>query len=79
MTGRDIVLSLIKETGINQTNLAKLVGMKGQSNVSMALKTDMKLSVFTRFINALGYEVIIIPKKTGRKPANSIPVTLDEE
>lgn len=58
---------LMREAGLNQTQLAKLVGMKNQSNVSEALKRDMKYSLFLQMVDALGYEVIIQKKKPGRK------------
>lgn len=67
MKSADIIKTLLKDLGLNQTQLAALVGMKNQTNVSEALKRDMKISVFNRFINALGYEVVIRKKTSGSK------------
>lgn len=58
---------VMAEARINQTQLARLVGMKNQSNVSEALKRDMKYSLFAGMIEAMGYEIIIQKKKRGRK------------
>jgi hypothetical protein len=64
---REEIERVMKESGINQTQLAKLIGMKNQSNVSEALKRDMKYSLFVGMIEAMGYEIIIQKKKRGRK------------
>jgi predicted XRE-type DNA-binding protein len=67
MTAADEIKRVMKEAGFNQTQLAALVGMKNQSNVSEALKRDIKYSLFAKMINAMGYEIIIQKKKPGRK------------
>lgn len=67
MSGAEIVKSIMSETDINQTQLAKLVGMKNQSNVSEALKRDIKFSLFQKMIEAMGYEIIVQKKRRGRK------------
>lgn len=72
MTGSEIVTEVMHRSQINQTQLAKLVGFKNQSNVSEALKRDIKISVFQRMIDALGYEVVIQKKKPGKRPEGQI-------
>lgn len=67
MDAKSVVVAIMKSKDINQVTLAKMVGFKNQSNVSETLKRDMKISVFTRIIDALGYEVVIRRKNTGRK------------
>lgn len=66
-TSRVEVERVMDKEGFTQTQLAKLVGMKNQSNVSEALKRDMKYSLFLKMVEAMGYEVIIQKKKPGRK------------
>lgn len=66
-TSRVEVERVMDKEGFTQTQLAKLVGMKNQSNVSEALKRDMKYSLFARMVEAMGYEIIIQKKKPGRK------------
>lgn len=66
-TSGDIIRGLMKEAGLTQEQLAKLVGMRRQSNVSEALIRDMKYSIFVKMANSMGYEVIIRKNKPGRK------------
>lgn len=70
MTAKGIIVALMKEAGLNQTQLAPMVGMKNQSNVAESLRRDMKISVFLRFIDALGYEVVIRKKTETPKPGS---------
>lgn len=73
MKARDAIIFLQKETGTTQTQLAKLCGMKGQSNVSEALKRqDIKVSIVARFVEAMGYELVIQKKKPGRRTSEEI-------
>ena len=67
MNAKEIITKIMKEKGINQTMLAVLLGVPGQSTVSMALKRDMKVSVYAQYLDALGYEVVVRKKSTGRK------------
>ena len=67
MDAKSVITEIMKTKGLNQTQLAALVGMRNQSNVSEALKRDMKISVFAKLIGALGYEVVVRKKSTGRK------------
>lgn len=64
---RIAIEAVMNREGFTQTQLAKLVGMKNQSNVSEALRRDMKYSLFEKMVEAMGYEVIIQKKKPGRK------------
>lgn len=67
MKAKAVVEAVQKETGFTQKMLAASTGMKNQSNVSEALKRDMKISVFCRFINAMGYEVVVRKKRPGNQ------------
>lgn len=64
---REEILRIMKEADLNQTQLARLLGMKNQSNVSEALKRDVKFSLFEKMVDAMGYEIIIQKKRRGRK------------
>ncbi len=64
---RTIIEEIMKETGLTQAQLAKLVGMKSQTNVSEALKRDMKYSLLEKMVEAMGYEIVIQKKRRGRK------------
>lgn len=67
MKARSIVEAVQKESGFTQKMIATGAGMKNQTNVSEALKRDMKISVFCRFINAMGYEIIVRKKRPGNQ------------
>lgn len=75
MIGTDALRAIMADEGLNQAQVAKLVGMKNQSNVSEALKRDMKISLFAAFADAMGYEVIIQKKKKGPKPDGAYVIT----
>ena len=65
MTAANAVRELMKRRSVTQAELAEKVGMKNQSNVSEALKRDMRVSVFVRFVDALGYKLVIEGKVKG--------------
>ena len=65
---------IMKEKGITQKDLAALVGMKRQTNVSEAFKRDMKVSLVARFADALGYELVLVKEKGGRKEDGRIKI-----
>lgn len=72
MTGRDTIEAIMDKKGITQGELAKLVGFPGQSTVSEKLKRDIKISVFVKMVNALGYEIVIRERGQGRKHKGDI-------
>ena len=67
MTTKEILTAIMQEKGITQMQLATMIGAKNQTNVSMMLSRDMKVSNLTRCAEMLGYEVVLRKKKTGRK------------
>ena len=62
LPSRIIITAAMNDSGINQKQLAELIGMKNQSNVSEALKRDMKVSLFIKMLDAMGYEIIVQKK-----------------
>ena len=66
MTAKEAVMEILKEKGLKQADLAKMVGLRNQSNVSETLKREIKVSVLVRFLDALGYRVVIEKKTNGR-------------
>ena len=79
MTGPDIVKKILFEKDILQSQLAKMTGMRGGSNVSEALRHDLRLSTFCKFLDALGYEVIVKKRQPGRKERDVIVVTYPDQ
>lgn len=78
MTAREVVLEILKEKGLTQSDLAKMVGLRNQSNVSETLKREIKVSVFVKFLNALGYRVVIEKKTRGRQEDGLMVLTEQE-
>lgn len=69
MTANDMIRFLMKTERKNQTEMAELIGVRNQSNVSETLKREIKASTFVKMANALGYDVYLVSRKTpGRKP-----------
>ncbi len=61
MKAQDIISAIMKEDGVNQTELAEAVGFKSQQAVSniLARNKDVKVDMFVKMIHALGYKVVI--------------------
>ena len=66
MTANELIRVLMKKSGNTQADLAAKIDMKNQSNVSEALKRDIKASLLIRMIHALGYEIRIVQKDSGK-------------
>ena len=66
MTANELIRVLMKKSGNTQADLAAKIDMKNQSNVSEALKRDIKASLLIRMIYALGYEIRIVQKDAGK-------------
>lgn len=79
MNGVDALRKIMVDDGFTQAQLAKLVGMKNQSNISEAFKRDMKISLVVAFADAMGYEVVLQKKKPGRKSDGQYLLTKDGE
>ena len=79
MTAREVILAILKEKGMTQSDLAKMVGLRNQSNVSETLKREIKVYVFVRFLIALGYRVVIEKKSRGRLEDGVIVLTEPEQ
>lgn len=79
MDAKEIVSTVMKGSGVNQTQMAALLGMAGQSGFSMALsRSDLKVGFFVRALNVLGYEVVVKKRTRGRKEEGVITVTAPE-
>lgn len=60
MNEKDILREAMKSCNCSQSELAKRLGYSAQSSVSNRLHGDsIKVSTFVKFLNALGYEVIV--------------------
>ena len=66
MKGSEIIKTLLKETKTTQLQLSQMLGYKGQSAVAERLKKDMRISVFAKMANALGYDIYVVKRKPGK-------------
>lgn len=73
---REIILRIMKEAGVTQAEIAPLVGMKNQKNVSAALQHDMKVSLFIKMLAAMGYEIVIQKKAAPMQLELDVPVMM---
>ena len=65
MTGKEIVKEILHLRGWSQSKLAEDIG-KSQTNITGYLnrgKNEMRLDVFVKMVEAMGYEVIVRDKQ----------------
>lgn len=67
MRTKDVIKILMGKKNITQIEITNLLGMKSQSGVSQALARDMKISMFHRFLDCLGCEIIVRDKTSGEE------------
>ena len=61
MKSSEAIRSLMEVDGVSQAELARKMGYKGQSSVGNALAREngMRVDVFIKMAQALGYEVVV--------------------
>lgn len=80
MKANEIVKSLIKQSDFTQTTLAKAMGYNNQSSIANRLnKNDMGVSLLAKMLDVLGYDLVIQPKKPGRRPDGQFVIDTEEE
>lgn len=68
MNAKEVITTAMKQSGLNQTQMASMIGMNNQSGFSMALnRADLKVGFFVKVLNAMGYEVVVQKRTRGRK------------
>lgn len=69
---------LLKASPMTQTQLAKTLGVN-QSNVSMNMGHDNpSINTVLAYLEILGYELVVQPKKPGRRPDGQILITKED-
>lgn len=80
MNANEIVKDLIKRSDFTQTTLAKAMGYNNQSSIANRLnKNDMGVSLLVKMLDMLGYDLVIQPKKRGRKAEDQFVIDATEE
>ena len=75
MNSNEAIMWMLQREGVSQQGLAEKVGMKRQSNVSMMLRSEVKVQTFAKIAEELGYDIILRDKKTD----GSVFVTYDPD
>lgn len=80
MKANEIVKSLIKQSDFTQTTLAKAMGYNNQSSIANRLnKNDMGVSLLAKMLDVLGYDLVIQPKKRGRKAEDQFIIEPEDD
>ena len=81
MKVNEYVKQLIKESGFTQATLAKALGYNNQSSVAMRLSKNNSMTVdnLAEMLAVLGYELVVQPKKPGRRPEGQFVIDVSEE
>ena len=70
----------MKNTNTTQKQMAERLGEKTQSVISQRLLHDnMSINLALEMLDVLGYEIVVQPKKRGRRPDGQILITRGDE
>jgi len=78
MEAKDAVKAILKSRKMAVMQLARQIG-EVQQYTDRKLRGDMKASYMVRVCDALGYEVVIRPKRAGRKEDGAYILGADDE
>ena len=73
MKATDIIKTIMKKNNVRQIDMQEGLGLKSQSQVSIMLRSDMRVSSLVRMLNVMGYIVVI------EKSPDSIESDEDED
>lgn len=67
MTHKDAILSILRDAGVTKAELARRCQYpSGTPAIDPRLRSDLKLSTLRNLVEALGYEVALIPQQPGQ-------------
>lgn len=82
MTGRELIKTLMQETGITNAQMAATMNLS-QATIWERLNNtktrDIPLSTFCDMVDALNYTVVVLPKASSNLPDGARVVTVKEE
>jgi hypothetical protein len=68
MRANELIFHLIHEEGTTPTQLAEKLGVSGKHNVYQTIHcADMKVKNLLRYMDALGYDVVVRNRKSGKE------------
>lgn len=69
----------LKATNTTQQQLAERTGAKSQSVIGQRLcNKNISINLILEMLEVVGYELVIQPKKPGRRPEGQILITLED-
>ena len=76
----EIIRKIVAEKGVSQKSLATMLGYRSQGSIgSLLTKKDITSNNAAKFLDVLGYEIVVRPKTVGRKRDGEIVVAPDYE
>lgn len=76
MKAKDIIKQAMKATRVTQEQLKDRMGLATQSVISMRINSENPtVGTVIEILDELGYELVIQPKKRGRRPEDQEVVT----
>lgn len=80
MKANEILRAAMSEKGVTQKQLAASIGAKSQSVIAERLKTNsFTVANLNAMLAVLGYELVVQPKKPGRRPDGQFVIDVSEE
>ena len=80
MKASEILRAAMSEKGVTQKQLAASIGAKSQSVIAERLKNNsFTVSNLNAMLEVLGYELVVQPKKPGRRPDGQFVIDVSEE
>lgn len=75
------IKTALKATKTTQTQLCSRIGVKSQSTIASRLMDDDNLGTtrVVEMLDAIGYELVIQPRKPGRRPEGQIVITAEND
>ena len=68
MNAKQIIKALAKDTGITAVTMSRSMGKSDSYIANTICHAGITLDSFQNIVNAYGYDIIVKPKKSGRKP-----------
>ena len=76
MKAKDIIKQAMKATRVTQEQLRDRLGITSQSVISMRINSENPtVGTLVEILDEIGYELVIQPKKRGRRPEDQEVVT----
>ena len=76
MTPKEAMKEIQRRTGYTQQRLAEEAGFRQQHFITQFLQRNIKVAVFQKLLNCMGYEIVVRPKDSADKAEE---IVIEEE